>query len=91
MGVLSASTKIVDRASSDISGEVPLSLWLSRACYLTPGTPGKQSRFAVIVKTVMQVRAKTSINELLRTDALIREFAAELIRCPSVTPADAGI
>ncbi len=37
MGVfLSASTKIVDRASGDISyGEVPLSLWLSRACYLT--------------------------------------------------------
>ncbi len=71
MGVfLSASTKIVDRASGDISyGEVPpFSVVVPGMLPDASGTPGKPGlACAVIVKTVdAGTRAKTSINELLR-------------------------
>ena len=71
MGVfLSASTKIVDRASGDISyGEVPpFSVVVPAMLPDASGTPGKPGlACAVIVKTVdAGTRAKTSINELLR-------------------------
>ena len=71
MGVfLSASTKIVDRASGDISyGEVPpFSVVVPGMLPDASGTPGKPGlACAVIVKTVdASTRAKTSINELLR-------------------------
>ena len=71
MGVfLSASTKIVDRASGDISyGEVPpFSVVVPGMLPDVSGTPGKPGlACAVIVKTVdAGTRAKTSINELLR-------------------------
>ena len=71
MGVfLSASTKIVDRASGDISyGEVPpFSVVVPGMLPDASGTPGKPGlACAVIVKTVDSgTRAKTSINELLR-------------------------
>ena len=64
---LGASTKIVDRASGEISyGRVP------PYAVVVPGSlPGKDGApslyCAVIVKTVDEgTRAKTSINELLR-------------------------
>jgi 2,3,4,5-tetrahydropyridine-2-carboxylate N-succinyltransferase len=68
MGVfISASTKIVDRASGTIyRGEVPA------YSVVVPGTlPGEAGQpslaCAVIVKTVdAQTRSKTSVNELLR-------------------------
>ena len=67
---LSASTKIVDRASGDISyGEVPpFSVVVPGMLPDASGTPGKPGlACAVIVKTVdAGTRAKTSINELLR-------------------------
>ena len=71
MGVfLSASTKIVDRDSGDISyGEVPpFSVVVPGMLPDASGTPGKPGlACAVIVKTVdAGTRAKTSINELLR-------------------------
>jgi len=71
MGVfLSASTKIVDRGSGDISyGEVPpFSVVVPGMLPDASGTPGKPGlACAVIVKTVdAGTRAKTSINELLR-------------------------
>ena len=71
MGVfLSASTKIVDRASGDISyGEVPpFSVVVPGMLPDASGTPGKPGlACAVIVKTVdAGTRSKTSINELLR-------------------------
>ena len=71
MGVfLSASTKIVDRASGDISyGEVPpFSVVVPGMLPDASGTPGKPGlACAVIVKTVdAGTRAKISINELLR-------------------------
>ena len=71
MGVfLSASTKIVDRASGDISyGEVPpFSVVVPGMLPDASGTPGKPGlACAVIVKTVdAGTRTKTSINELLR-------------------------
>ena len=71
MGVfLSASTKIVDRASGDISyGEVPpFSVVVPGMLPDPSGTPDKPGlACAVIVKTVdAGTRAKTSINELLR-------------------------
>ena len=71
MGVfLSASAKIVDRASGDISyGEVPpFSVVVPGMLPDASGTPGKPGlACAVIVKTVdAGTRAKTSINELLR-------------------------
>ena len=71
MGVfLSASTKIVDRASGDFSyGEVPpFSVVVPGMLPDASGTPGKPGlACAVIVKTVdAGTRAKTSINELLR-------------------------
>ena len=71
MGVfLSASTKIVDRASGDISyGEVPpFSVVVPGMLPDASGSPGKPGlACAVIVKTVdAGTRAKTSINELLR-------------------------
>ena len=71
MGVfLSASTKIVDRASGDISyGEVPpFSVVVPGMLPDASGTLGKPGlACAVIVKTVdAGTRAKTSINELLR-------------------------
>lgn len=71
MGVfLSASTKIVDRDSGDISyGEVPpFSVVVPGMLPDASGTPGKPGlACAVIVKTVdAGTRSKTSINELLR-------------------------
>ena len=71
MGVfLSASTKIVDRDSGDISyGEVPpFSVVVPGMLPDASGTPGKPGLdCAVIVKTVdAGTRSKTSINELLR-------------------------
>ncbi|MEC6998430.1 MAG: 2,3,4,5-tetrahydropyridine-2,6-dicarboxylate N-succinyltransferase [Pseudomonadota bacterium] len=71
MGVfLSASTKIVDRDSGDISyGEVPpFSVVVPGMLPDPSGTPDKPGlACAVIVKTVdAGTRAKTSINELLR-------------------------
>ena len=71
MGVfLSASTKIVNRASGDISyGEVPpFSVVVPGMLPDASGTPGKPGlACAVIVKTVdAGTRSKTSINELLR-------------------------
>jgi len=71
MGVfLSASTKIVDRGSGDISyGEVPpFSVVVPGMLPDASGTLGKPGlACAVIVKTVdAGTRAKTSINELLR-------------------------
>ncbi len=68
MGVyLSASTKIVDRASGDVSyGRVPpYSVVVAGSL---PGAAGQASLYcAVIVKHVDEkTRAKTSINELLR-------------------------
>jgi 2,3,4,5-tetrahydropyridine-2-carboxylate N-succinyltransferase len=71
MGVfLSASTKIVDRASGDFSyGEVPpFSVVVPGMLPDASGIPGKPGlACAVIVKTVdAGTRAKTSINELLR-------------------------
>jgi len=73
MGVfLSASTKIVDRASGKIhSGYVPpYSVVVPGSLPGKPfadGAPGPSLYCAVIVKTVdAQTRAKTGINELLR-------------------------
>ncbi len=73
MGVfLSATTKIVDRASGQIHvGRVPpYSVVVPGALpgkALPDGTPGPSLSCAVIVKTVdAQTRAKTGINELLR-------------------------
>jgi 2,3,4,5-tetrahydropyridine-2-carboxylate N-succinyltransferase len=73
MGVfLSATTKIVDRATGEIHvGRVPpYSVVVPGALPGKPlpdGTPGPSLSCAVIVKTVdAQTRAKTGINELLR-------------------------
>jgi 2,3,4,5-tetrahydropyridine-2,6-dicarboxylate N-succinyltransferase len=73
MGVfISASTKIVDRASGKIHiGKVPpYSVVVSGSLPGKPfpdGTPGPSLYCAVIVKTVdAQTRSKTGINELLR-------------------------
>ncbi|HYC25941.1 MAG TPA: 2,3,4,5-tetrahydropyridine-2,6-dicarboxylate N-succinyltransferase [Roseiarcus sp.] len=73
MGVfISASTKIVDRATGKIHiGEVPpYSVVVSGSTPGRPlpdGAPGPSLYCAVIVKTVdAQTRAKTGINELLR-------------------------
>lgn len=73
MGVfLSASTKIVDRATGQVHiGKVPpYSVVVSGSLPgkpLNDGTPGPSLYCAVIVKTVdAQTRAKTGINELLR-------------------------
>lgn len=73
MGVfLSASTKIVDRATGKVHiGKVPpYSVVVSGSLPgrpLNDGTPGPSLYCAVIVKTVdAQTRAKTGINELLR-------------------------
>jgi len=73
MGVfLSATTKIVDRATGEIHvGRVPpYSVVVPGALpgkALPDGTPGPSLSCAVIVKTVdAQTRAKTGINELLR-------------------------
>jgi 2,3,4,5-tetrahydropyridine-2-carboxylate N-succinyltransferase len=73
MGVfISASTKIVDRATGKVHiGKVPpYSVVVSGSLPgkpLTDGTPGPSLYCAVIVKTVdAQTRAKTGINELLR-------------------------
>ena len=73
MGVfISASTKIIDRATGTIHmGEVPpYSVVVPGALPGKPlpdGTPGPSLSCAVIVKTVdAQTRSKTGINELLR-------------------------
>jgi 2,3,4,5-tetrahydropyridine-2,6-dicarboxylate N-succinyltransferase len=73
MGVfISASTKIVDRASGKVHiGKVPpYSVVVSGSLPGKPfadGTPGPSLYCAVIVKTVdAQTRSKTAINELLR-------------------------
>lgn len=73
MGVfISASTKIVDRATGQVHiGKVPpYSVVVSGSLPgkpLNDGTPGPSLYCAVIVKTVdAQTRAKTGINELLR-------------------------
>ncbi|MEN5083345.1 2,3,4,5-tetrahydropyridine-2,6-dicarboxylate N-succinyltransferase [Bosea sp. TWI1241] len=73
MGVfLSASTKIIDRATGQVHvGKVPpYSVVVPGALPGKPlpdGTPGPSLACAVIVKTVdAQTRAKTGINELLR-------------------------
>jgi 2,3,4,5-tetrahydropyridine-2,6-dicarboxylate N-succinyltransferase len=73
MGVfLSATTKIVDRASGQIHvGRVPPYAVVVPGAMpgkpLPDGTPGPSLSCAVIVKTVdAQTRAKTAINELLR-------------------------
>jgi 2,3,4,5-tetrahydropyridine-2-carboxylate N-succinyltransferase len=73
MGVfISASTKIVDRASGKVHiGYVPpFSVVVSGSMSGKPlpdGSPGPSLYCAVIVKTVdAQTRAKTGINELLR-------------------------
>jgi 2,3,4,5-tetrahydropyridine-2-carboxylate N-succinyltransferase len=73
MGVfISASTKIVDRATGQVHiGKVPpYSVVVSGSLPGKPmndGTPGPALYCAVIVKTVdAQTRAKTGINDLLR-------------------------
>jgi 2,3,4,5-tetrahydropyridine-2,6-dicarboxylate N-succinyltransferase len=73
MGVfISASTRIVDRATGQIHvGYVPpYSVVVSGSLPGKPfpdGSPGPSLYCAVIVKTVdAQTRAKTAINELLR-------------------------
>jgi 2,3,4,5-tetrahydropyridine-2,6-dicarboxylate N-succinyltransferase len=73
MGVfLSATTKIVDRASGQVRvGRVPPYAVVVPGALpgkpLPDGTPGPSLSCAVIVKTVdAQTRAKTAINELLR-------------------------
>ncbi|MBX9875370.1 MAG: 2,3,4,5-tetrahydropyridine-2,6-dicarboxylate N-succinyltransferase, partial [Beijerinckiaceae bacterium] len=73
MGVfISASTKIVDRATGQIHiGKVPpYSVVVPGSLPGKPfpdGTPGPSLSCAVIVKTVdAQTRSKTGINELLR-------------------------
>jgi 2,3,4,5-tetrahydropyridine-2-carboxylate N-succinyltransferase len=73
MGVfLSATTKIVDRATGQINvGRVPPYAVVVPGALpgkpLPDGTPGPSLSCAVIVKTVdAQTRAKTGINELLR-------------------------
>ncbi len=97
MGVfLGASTKIVDappgRCSS--AGCRPTRWWVPGTLPgrpLADGSPGPSLYCAVIVKTVdAQTRSKTSINELLREVIDPVALAQALIRCPSVTPADAG-
>jgi 2,3,4,5-tetrahydropyridine-2-carboxylate N-succinyltransferase len=73
MGVfISASTKIVDRATGQVHiGKVPpYSVVVPGSLPGKPfpdGTPGPSLSCAVIVKTVdAQTRSKTGINELLR-------------------------
>ena len=73
MGVfLSATTKIVDRATGDVHvGRVPPYAVVVPGALpgrpLPDGTPGPSLACAVIVKTVdAQTRAKTAINDLLR-------------------------
>ncbi len=73
MGVfISASTKIVDRATGAVHvGKVPpFSVVVPGSLPGKPfpdGTPGPSLSCAVIVKTVdAQTRSKTGINELLR-------------------------
>jgi 2,3,4,5-tetrahydropyridine-2-carboxylate N-succinyltransferase len=73
MGVfLGASTKIIDRASGEVSyGRVPSYAVVVPGTLpgrpLADGTPGPGLACAVIVKRVdEQTRSKTSINELLR-------------------------
>ena len=73
MGVfISATTKIVDRATGEIHlGRVPAYSVVVPGSLpgkqLPDGSPGPSLYCAVIVKTVdAQTRAKTSINELLR-------------------------
>ncbi len=73
MGVfISASTKIVDRATGEVHiGKVPAYAVVVPGSLpgkpLPDGTPGPSLYCAVIVKRVdAQTRAKTGINELLR-------------------------
>ena len=77
MGVfLGASTKIVDRATGEVFvGEVPAYSVLVPGAMpgrpLPDGSPGPSLACAVIVKRVDErTRAKTSINELLRDQAI---------------------
>src|SRR6185312_3212096 len=100
MGVyLGQSTKIVDRATGKIFyGEVPpYSVVVSGTLpgNAMPGSNiGPSLYCAVIVKRVDEkTRSKTSINDLLRDLPMAGgpgPLTRDLIRCPSVTPAEGG-
>lgn len=66
---LTASSRIIDRSTGEVSfGEVPPYSVVVPGSYRLPESDGLSLSCAVIVKKVTsQTRAKTSINELLRT------------------------